>query len=220
MSSLADCTHTVRRRCESISVRSNLVRRTVDIGQIYSAHATVYRTAGPVRTALMYSSVVVLPHTTSMRAWISARLGRQPSRTLSATAVITMRRCSAVSPSKRSGQRCSHVEPSGLRIATILLFQDAFDGGHQQLSDVARERTADCHLAEQLLPIARQRGALGLQWTAGTMDTAVGCAALIAALSALQSHQKSQLRGNQAAPHAPASETAPRRTRTPSRLTV
>ena len=100
-----------------------MVLRTVDLGQIYLAHATVYRTAGPVRTVSMYSSVVVLPHTTSMTAWISARLGRQPSRTLSATAVITMRRCSAVSPSKRSGQRCSHVEASKLRIATILLFR-------------------------------------------------------------------------------------------------
>ena len=107
-------------RYESISVRLSLVLRIVDLGQIYLAHATIHRPAGPARTVSMYSAVVVLPQTTSTRARISARLGRQPSRTLSATAVITARRCSAVSPSKRSGQRCSHVEESGWSIATIL----------------------------------------------------------------------------------------------------
>src|SRR5271156_881018 len=144
-------------RYESISVGLSLVLRTVDLGQIYLAHATVYRSAVPVRTVSMYSSVVVLPHTTLTRAWISARLGRQPSRTLSATAVITMRRCSAVSPSKRSGQRCSHVEESGWRMATTLPFEcapAAIVNGFQ----MSREsEPADVPLSWTTLPIARRR---------------------------------------------------------------
>ena len=44
----------------------------------------------------------------------------------------------------------------------ILLFQDALTAAINSFQMTARQRTADCHLAEQLSPIERQRGGLGL----------------------------------------------------------
>jgi len=68
----------------------------------------------------MYSLVVHLPRTTSTRASIASRSGCQPSRTLSATAMITTRRSSLARPSKRSGHRSVHVDPLNSLMQQIL----------------------------------------------------------------------------------------------------
>ena len=57
---------------------------------------------------------------TSTSACTSARPGRQPSNTLSATALTTARRSSAVSPSSRSERPSIHANPASARIATML----------------------------------------------------------------------------------------------------
>jgi hypothetical protein len=49
-----------------------------------------------------------------------ARLGCQPSSTLSATASMTIRRSPALSRSRRSGQRCDHTDPSAVHIRMTL----------------------------------------------------------------------------------------------------
>jgi len=72
------------------------------------------------RTRSMYSAIVHLPQTTSTRASISARSGSQPSRTLSATAMITARRSPPVRPSRRSGHRSFQEGPLNSFMKQIL----------------------------------------------------------------------------------------------------